>query len=258
MLTIFEQAALKAGRVILEIYAEGCAVDVKADATPVTEADIRAEEIILSILRPAFPDLPIIAEEEVAAGIVPDISGGRFLLIDPLDGTREFISRNGEFTVNIALIDEGVPVAGIVYAPVLATAYLGGPDGAVKLTLDSDQTVVARQAIRARPVATPPIAMASRSHQDPETAACLQQMQVEECRHIGSSLKFGLLAEGLADVYPRFGRTMEWDTAAGDAVLRAAGGATVLTDGTPLSYGKRRRPDMADFANPAFIAWGRR
>jgi 3'(2'), 5'-bisphosphate nucleotidase len=258
MLALFEQAALEAGRVILDIYARGCAVDTKADATPVTEADIRAEEIILSILAPALPDLPIIAEEQVAAGIVPDISGGRFLLIDPLDGTREFISRNGEFTVNIALIDNGVPVAGIVHAPVLATAYLGGPDGAVKLTLDADQKVVSRQAIRARAVSTPPIAMASRSHQDPETAACLQQMHVSECRHIGSSLKFGLLAEGLADVYPRFGRTMEWDTAAGDAVLRAAGGTTLFVDGTPLLYGKRRRPDMADFANPAFIAWGKR
>jgi len=258
MLTIFEQAALAAGRVILDIYASGCAVDLKPDATPVTEADIRAEEIILSILRPALPDLPIIAEEQVAAGIVPDISGGRFLLIDPLDGTREFISRNGEFTVNIALIEQGVPVAGIVYAPVLATAYLGGPDGATKLTLDADQRVTARQAISAKPVADPPIAMASRSHQDPETAAYLQQLCVSDCRHIGSSLKFGLLAEGLADVYPRFSRTMEWDTAAGDAVLRAAGGSTLLPDGTPLLYGKRRRANMADFANPAFIAWGKR
>jgi 3'(2'), 5'-bisphosphate nucleotidase len=118
--------------------------------------------------------------------------------------------------------------------------------------------VLARQPIRVRPVAEPPVAVSSRSHQDAETNAYLQQIQPTDCRCIGSSLKFGLLAEGLADVYPRFGRTMEWDTAAGDAVLRAAGGVTLTTDGASLTYGKRRRPDMADFANPAFISWGER
>lgn len=258
MLTIFEEAAHAAGRVILEVYARGCAVETKPDATPVTEADIRAEETILALLARHLPDIPVVAEEEVAAGRVPDVSGGRFLLIDPLDGTREFISRNGEFTVNIALIENGVPVAGVVHAPVLGLTYLGGAGGAEKLTLDEALRPVNRQAIAVRAVATPPVALASRSHQDPETAACLQQLGVRECRNIGSSLKFGLLAEGLADVYPRFGRTMEWDTAAGDAVLRAAGGVTLQIDATPLTYGKRQRPDMADFANPAFMAWGRR
>jgi 3'(2'), 5'-bisphosphate nucleotidase len=258
MLDIFEQAALAAGRVILDIYAHGCTVDIKPDASPVTEADIRAEEVILAILREQLPDIPVVAEEQVAAGIVPDISGGRFLLIDPLDGTREFISRNGEFTVNIALIENGVPVAGVVYAPALDVTYLGDDKGAWRLTVDQSQTVLARQPIRVRPVAAPPVAVSSRSHQDVETDAYLQQIQSTDSRCIGSSLKFGLLAEGLADVYPRFSRTMEWDTAAGDAVLRAAGGATVTTDGAPLTYGKRRRPDIADFANPAFISWGAR
>ncbi|TRL42116.1 3'(2'),5'-bisphosphate nucleotidase CysQ [Rhizobium straminoryzae] len=258
MLTIFEEAAHAAGRVILEVYARGCAVETKPDATPVTEADIRAEDTILALLSRDLPDIPVVAEEQVAAGRVPDVSGGRFLLIDPLDGTREFISRNGEFTVNIALVENGVPVAGVVHAPALGLTYLGDATGAYKLTQDDALRPLMRQPITVRPVATPPVALASRSHQDPETAACLQQLGVAECRNIGSSLKFGLLAEGLADVYPRFGRTMEWDTAAGDAVLRAAGGMTLEIDGTPLAYGKRQRPDMADFANPAFMAWGRR
>lgn len=258
MLEIFEQAALAAGRVILDIYARGCEVNTKPDASPVTEADIRAEETILAILRQHLSDIPVVAEEQVAAGVVPDISSGRFLLIDPLDGTREFISRNGEFTVNIALIENGVPVAGVVYAPVLDVAYLGNEKGAWKLTVDQDQTVMERQPIRVRPVAEPPIAVSSRSHQDAETDAYLQQVRPAACRCIGSSLKFGLLAEGLADVYPRFGRTMEWDTAAGDAVLRAAGGVTLTIDGQALTYGKQRRPDVADFANPAFISWGAR
>ncbi|WP_137129828.1 3'(2'),5'-bisphosphate nucleotidase CysQ [Rhizobium sp. FY34] len=258
MLDIFEQAALAAGRVILDIYARGCSVQTKPDDSPVTEADIRAEEVILAMLRDKLPDVPVVAEEQVAAGVVQDISAGRFLLIDPLDGTREFISRNGEFTVNIALIEDGVPVAGVVYAPVLDIAYLGSPDGAWKLSVDQKQRVLSRHRIKARPVTTPPVAMASRSHQDAQTAAYLLELGVSECRNIGSSLKFGLLAEGLADVYPRFGRTMEWDTAAGDAVLRAAGGMTLTTDGVPLTYGKQNRPDMADFANPAFISWGAR
>jgi 3'(2'), 5'-bisphosphate nucleotidase len=205
-----------------------------------------------------MPDIPVIAEEQMAAGIEPDISGGRFLLIDPLDGTREFINRNGEFTVNIALIEDGRPVAGIVYAPVVGVAYTGGPDGACKLTVDASQTVLSRQAIHVRPVATPPIAVASRSYLDAETKRYLDELDPCECCTVGSSLKFGLVAEGKADVYPRFGRTMEWDTAAGDAVLRAAGGSVLAGDGQPLTYGKRGRNDAADFANGAFFAWGGR
>jgi 3'(2'), 5'-bisphosphate nucleotidase len=258
MLAIFEDAALAAGRIILEIYARGCRVETKADLTPVTEADVEAEAAILRIVSTKLPGVPVIAEEQVAAGVETNISGGRFLLIDPLDGTREFISRNGEFTVNIALIEDGVPVAGIVYAPVLKVAYCGGPDGATKLILDDDQNVLQRLPITVRTALQPPVAVASRSHQDPDTAAFLEKLAPSGCRHIGSSLKFGLLAEGVADAYPRYSRTMEWDTAAGDAVLRAAGGMTVTEDGQPLLYGKRDQPGMADFANPAFFAWGKR
>lgn len=258
MLAIFEEAALAAGRVILDIYQRGFEVETKADQSPVTEADVRAEAVILAHLKAHIPDIPVIAEEQMAAGIEPDVSGGRFLLIDPLDGTREFINRNGEFTVNIALIENGRPVAGIVYAPVVGVAYTGGPDGAAKLTVDQGQNILSREPIRVRRVAQPPVAVASRSYLDAETKRYLDDLEPCECCTVGSSLKFGLVAEGKADVYPRFGRTMEWDTAAGDAVLRAAGGSVLAEDGLPLTYGKRGRKDVADFANGAFFAWGGR
>ncbi|MCO5732585.1 3'(2'),5'-bisphosphate nucleotidase CysQ [Rhizobium sp. SSA_523] len=258
MLEIFERAALAAGRAILEIYHRDFAVETKADQSPVTEADLCAEAIILRILQTEYPDLPAIAEEQMAAGCQPDISGGRFLLIDPLDGTREFIHRNGEFTVNIALIENNAPVAGIVYAPAIGVAYLGDQKGAWKLSVREDQTVVSRSRIQARCVASPPVAVASRSYLDAETSRYLEDLQPAECRTVGSSLKFGLVAEGLADVYPRFGRTMEWDTAAGDAVVRAAGGSVLAADGKPLTYGKCGRAEAADFANGAFFVWGSR
>ncbi|MDO1580869.1 3'(2'),5'-bisphosphate nucleotidase CysQ [Rhizobium oryzicola] len=258
MLDLFEKAALEAGRIIMDLYRRGCTIETKADDTPVTEADRLAEEAILSILLPHLGDIPVIAEEQAAAGIVPQTNGHPFLLIDPLDGTREFIKRNGEFTVNIALIEEGIPTAGVVYAPALGVAYLGDRQGALKLLIDEDHRITSGAAIHARSLLDPPVALASRSHGDAETTAFLDEIGVNDCRTIGSSLKFCLVAEGVADVYPRFGRTMEWDTAAGDAVLRAAGGSTVLPDGSPLTYGKRGRSDAIDFANPAFIAWGRR
>lgn len=258
ILTIFEDAALKAGQVILAIYSRGCPVAHKADASPVTEADLAAEEIILSVLAEHISDIPVIAEEQMSQGIQPDISGGRFILIDPLDGTREFVGRNGEFTVNIALIEDGVPVAGIVYAPVLGIAYLGADHSAEKLTVDATGAVTERRKIAARPIASPPVAMTSRSHLDDKCQPFLKELGVQECRTIGSSLKFGLLAEGLADLYPRYNRTMEWDTAAGDAVLRAAGGAVLTADGAPLTYGKTGRTGESDFANPGFFAWGKR
>ncbi|MFD1744806.1 3'(2'),5'-bisphosphate nucleotidase CysQ [Rhizobium helianthi] len=258
LLAVFEEAALQAGQIILTIYRRGCGVAHKSDESPVTEADITAEACILALLKDKLPDIPIIAEEQMSQGIRSDISGGRFILIDPLDGTREFISHNGEFTVNIALIDNGVPIAGIVYAPALGTAYLGGPQGAWKLTVDASGAVTERHPIHARAVAKPPVAMISRSHLDEKCQPYLKALGVTEYRQIGSSLKFGLLAEGLADLYLRYNRTMEWDTAAGDAVLRAAGGSVLTADGAPLTYGKINRSDDADFANPGFFAWGRR
>lgn len=256
LLSLFEEAALRAGRIILDIYERGCAVETKADASPVTEADIAAEAEILAVLTPILPNIPVIAEEQMSQGIQPDISGGRFLLIDPLDGTREFVSRNGEFTVNIALIENGVPVAGIVYAPVLGTAYVGGASGAWKLEVGLDDQIISRKQIHVRERQTPPVALASRSHKDAFTGPYLDSLGVTECRTVGSSLKFGVLAEGEADIYARYNRTMEWDTAAGDAVLRAAGGMTMTADGTPLRYGKTGQTNDADFANPGFFAWG--
>tara|TARA_R110002020_G_scaffold131474_2_gene293903 strand:+ start:4032 stop:4859 length:828 start_codon:yes stop_codon:yes gene_type:complete len=257
MLEIFEHAALAAGAAIMEVYRDGATVSTKADHSPVTEADERAEEIILTHLRQHCPDIAVVAEESVAAGRVPETSD-RFILVDPLDGTKEFIARRDEFTVNIALIEGGIPVAGIVYAPALGVAYVGDREGARRMTIGADFTVEDRQAIAAQPVADHPVAVASRSHNTPETDDFLASAKVSDICSIGSSLKFCLLAEGKADVYPRFGRTMEWDTAAGDAVLRGAGGSTVTLDGKPLAYGKREQLHDSDFANPHFIAWGRR
>jgi len=256
LLALFETAALRAGRIILDIYERGCGFETKDDSSPVTEADIAAEAEILAVLAPALVDIPVIAEEQMSQGIQPDISGGRFLLIDPLDGTREFISRNGEFTVNIALIEHGVPVAGIVYAPVLATAYVGGVSGAWKLAIGGNDEVIERRQIRVRSRQTPPVALTSRSHRDAFIGPYLDSLGVKDCRIVGSSLKFGVLAEGAADLYARYNRTMEWDTAAGDAVLRAAGGMTLTAEGTPLKYGKTGQSGDADFANPGFFAWG--
>lgn len=257
ILEIFGEAALAAGAAILEIYRTGPTVSTKADHSPVTEADERAEEIILAHLRRHCPGVAIVAEESVAAGCVPEPSE-RFILVDPLDGTKEFIARRDEFTVNVALVEGGIPTAGIVYAPACGLAYIGDSQGAYRLTIGADFVVEERQAIQARPVGDPPVAVASRSHNTPETSDFLRTAGITDFRLIGSSLKFCLLAEGKADVYPRFGRTMEWDTAAGDAVLRAAGGATVTPDGRPLVYGKRQQLSDSDFANPDFIAWGRR
>lgn len=256
MLAIFERAALAAGRAILEVYEKGATVTMKADASPVTEADERAEAAILAILAEALPDVPVVAEESVAAGRVPDVSKGVFILVDPLDGTKEFINRRPDFTVNIALVDNGVPVAGVVYAPASGTAYAGSSAGAQKFEVTADFTAADRKAIAVRRAPQAPVAVASRSHSSPETEAFLEEQGIRECTSIGSSLKFCLVAEGAADVYPRFGRTMEWDTAAGDAVLRAAGGRTLTPDGRPFLYGKRNQPADSDFANGFFVAWG--
>lgn len=256
MLAIFGKAALQAGAAILDIYHNGMDVSLKADASPVTQADEMAEEIIVSALTEAFPDIPVIAEEAVAAGHAPDIDS-RFFLVDPLDGTKEFINKSSDFTVNIALIDGGVPVAGVVYAPALGVAYAGEGDKAWKMAVSDEGQVTIRVPITSRTVVKPPVGLISRSHCDAKTHAFVAEHAVKDCRSIGSSLKFCMLAEGGADVYPRFTRTMEWDTAAGDAVLRAAGGRTLGLDGKPLLYGKRNQAHDSDFANPSFIAWGR-
>ena len=258
MLEIFEDVAISAGKAILEVYHAGPNVTLKQDASPVTEADERAEAIILEGLARAFPDIPVVAEESVAAGRIPDIQGGRFFLVDPLDGTKEFINKRDDFTVNIALIENGAPVAGIVYAPARGAAWAGQGGKVEKLLVDENFTVSSRRPIGCRTPAAELTAVASRSHNSPETEAFLAEKGIKSTKSVGSSLKFCLVAEGDADVYPRFGRTMEWDTAAGDAVLRAAGGMTLDLDGNPFRYGKTRQAGDTDFANGHFIAWGKR
>lgn len=255
IMTLFEDAALKAGRIILDIYRAGAEVRLKGDKSPVTEADEAAERLILDALARRLPDIPVVAEEEVAAGRIPDIGGGRFILVDPLDGTREFIGGHDDFTVNIALIDKGVPVVGVVHAPALGTLYAGGPDKAWKLEVNGDDHITARRTIAVRRKRAAPSALVSRSHNCDATEAYIRDSEITDLRAVGSSLKFCLVAEGVADIYPRFGPTMEWDTAAGDAVLRAAGGMVATEDGVPLTYGKHldgRRP----FENPPFLATG--
>jgi 3'(2'), 5'-bisphosphate nucleotidase len=237
----------RAGAVILEHYQGDVAVRAKADASPVTAADEAAEAVILARLAELTPDIPVIAEETVAAGHVPEIDDGPFWLVDPLDGTKEFLSRNGEFTVNIALIEGREPVLGVVLAPARACAWWGarGKGGMARDAEGRTRAIAVRRAPTAGPVA-----IASRSHRDPETQAFLDQAGVAQCISAGSSLKFCLVAEGKADLYPRFGRTMEWDVAAGHAVLAAAGGRVTTRDGAPFCY---RKPG---FENPPFIARG--
>ncbi|WEX75628.1 3'(2'),5'-bisphosphate nucleotidase CysQ [Sinorhizobium numidicum] len=252
---LLERIALDAGAAILEVYEAGANVCYKNDHSPVTEADERAEAIILERLSAAFPHIPVIAEEAVASGRIPDIGSSAFFLVDPLDGTKEFINRRNDFTVNIALIEGSVPIAGIVYAPAQRCAYVADKGRAEKLLFGDRAAIEDRQAIRVRtrgPVLT---AVASRSHNSAETEAFLVGHGVTDYTSVGSSLKFCMLAEGKADVYPRFGRTMEWDTAAGDAVLQAAGGSVVRLDGSRLLYGKRMQEGDSDFANPHFVAW---
>jgi 3'(2'), 5'-bisphosphate nucleotidase len=258
MLDILEKLAIAAGKEILAVYNAGPNVTLKNDASPVTEADERAEAIILAGLAEAFPDIPVVAEESVAAGRVPDVEGKSFFLVDPLDGTKEFINKRDDFTVNIALIAEGVPIAGIVYAPAKGAAWTGGNGRIEKILVDQNFAVTSRTEIGCRTPTGDLTAVASRSHNSPETEAFLKEKGITSTKSVGSSLKFCLVAEGEADVYPRFGRTMEWDTAAGDAVLRAAGGLTVDLDGKPFRYGKTKQAHDSDFANGHFIAWGKR
>jgi 3'(2'), 5'-bisphosphate nucleotidase len=256
VLPVLESLALAAGRKVMEAFHAGFTVGVKPDASPVTEADRASEELILAGLRAAFPQIPCVAEEEVSAGVLPARLGAVFFLVDPLDGTREFVARSGDFTVNIALVVEGSPAIGTVYAPASRRLFSGWPGSADSILADEDHGIAARRPIEVRKRADPLVIVASRSHRTPETDRFIAGFPAAETVAVGSSLKFCLIAAGEADLYPRFGRTMEWDTAAGDAVLRAAGGVTTTLDGRPLIYGKRNQPDEADFANPHFIARG--
>jgi len=243
--------SLDAGAKIMEIYNGYIDVRTKDNASPVTDDDEAAEKIILAGLSKAASEIPVVAEEGVAAGNIPDISGGVFFLVDPLDGTKEFISRNGEFTVNIALVDNGAPIAGVVYAPAIGKLYGGSSSGAFCQDIENGVASGDRQAISIRNAPEEGLTVvASRSHRSPETDEFISQYNVAELRSAGSSLKLCLVASGEADFYPRLGRTMEWDIAAGDAVLRAAGGTTTLLDGEPFTYAK------PEFENPYFVAKG--
>jgi 3'(2'), 5'-bisphosphate nucleotidase len=238
------QIARDAGAVIMAIYETDFTARGKADASPVTEADEKAEQVITAALKALTPNIPIVAEEAVSAGHVPQV-GDCFWLVDPLDGTKEFINRNGEFTVNIALIEQGKPTLGVVFAPALDRLFAGQAGSGAYV-----EDAQGRRPIRCR--ATPAeglTVVASRSHGD---AAALDQFlagrKVAALANAGSSLKLCLVAAGEADLYPRLGRTMEWDIAAGHAVLGAAGGKVETLAGAELGYGK------PGFDNPHFVA----
>jgi 3'(2'),5'-bisphosphate nucleotidase len=251
---IFAELALNAAVAVMRVYDTDSHARRKPDHSPVCDADEYAEAIILEGLASQLPQLPVLAEEAAAHGHKPPC-GGSFILVDPVDGTREFLNHNGEFTINIALILGGIPCAGVVYAPALNRLWMAGEKafscdvapGAPVPPMETRQAIHVRQ-----PPAAGWTALASRSHADAETDAFLATLPISERRCAGSSLKFCCIAEGEADVYPRFGNTMEWDTAAGDAILRAAGGVVLDIGGQPLRYGKAKD----QFKNGPFIAWG--
>ncbi|MFV0335253.1 MAG: 3'(2'),5'-bisphosphate nucleotidase CysQ [Tropicimonas sp.] len=245
--------AIEAGAVIMDIYRSGeMETEAKDDNSPVTAADRAADALISAGLRAAFPDVALVTEEQAASH---DQNVSTFLIVDPLDGTKEFVKRRGDFTVNIAYVEDGVPVRGIVYAPARGRLFMTTPDGtAVEETGDLAPAQQGPQAPIS--VASPDNGalrvVASKSHRTPETDDYIARYEVSDVVSAGSSLKFCLVATGEADLYPRLGRTMEWDTAAGDAVLRAAGGQVVQADTLkPLAYGK------GGFANPYFIAYAK-
>jgi 3'(2'), 5'-bisphosphate nucleotidase len=242
---LMNRAAIAAADVIMQVYGRGFVADEKSDGSPVTEADERAEAVILSML--ARTQIPVLAEESVAAGRIPEL-GSLYFVVDPLDGTKEFIKRNGEFTVNIALCEDNRPVRGVVLAPATGDIYWGDPDGAWAGKVE-DGEIVDAQPLAVR-MGGPIRIVASRSHGHAALAEFCATLKVEEDVSVGSSLKFCLLAKGAAQLYPRFTPTSEWDTAAGQAVLEAAGGVVLGLDGVPLTCG---HPDRK-FLNPFFVA----
>jgi 3'(2'), 5'-bisphosphate nucleotidase len=250
--------ALAAGKVQIAYQAAGPTAITKADGSPVTAADHESETIILAALRRLAPDVPVVSEEEAAAGHAPEV-GARFFLVDPLDGTKPYLRREPHFTVNIGLIENGVPVFGLIYAPALQELYVTtAPGQAVMARLPPSSSPLRLDECGLIPLKSREpdpaglSALVSALHLDRATEGFLAGRRIHERRAISSSLKFALLARGDADVYPRSGPTSEWDTAAGHALLLAAGGAVTTFNGdAPLSYGKPR------FRNSGFIAWGR-
>ena len=249
-------AAIEAGAIILKVRAGGLSVEKKADHSPVTEADRAAEAAIGARLAVVAPGIPVIAEEAVYEGRIPE-TGSVFFLVDPLDGTREFAKGGNDFTVNIGLVRDGAPVLGVIYLPAAGKLFAGVVgEGAWRAEV-VDSVVGERRPMHVRAAPDGPIdIVASRSHRTPETDACIARYRVGQLIHRGSSLKFCAVAEGKADLYPRMGTTMQWDTAAGDAILRAAGGKVVTLEGSPLTYGPKSAPGSDAFRNPWFIATG--
>lgn len=245
------ETAREAGVLVMHHYAGDVERRHKADKSPVTVADEEAEQLILRRLSEFAHEIPVIAEESAAAGKLADVSKGVFFLVDPLDGTKEFLNRNGEFTVNIALIEHGTPTAGVVFAPAMERMFWGHDSEAY------EERTATKHVRRISTRETPKdgmVAIASRSHRDRFTDEFLALYPIKELVAAGSSMKFCVIAAGEADLYPRHGPTMEWDTAAGDAVLRAAGGRVTRLDGkTALTYGNAAE----NFLNQSFIAWGR-
>ena len=242
--------AIQGGEIIMEIYRrDDLAIRKKADSSPVTEADEAADRLIAAGLRAGFPDLPLVTEEQSATH---DLSVGTFLIVDPLDGTKEFVQRRGDFTVNIALVEDGSPTLGIVYAPAKRRLFMTLPaGGAIEETgaLDADGPDDVRPIKVAEPDNAALRVVASKSHRDQATDDYISKYEVADLVSAGSSLKFCLVATGEADFYPRLGPTMEWDTAAGHAVLAAAGGRVIRKDThEPLAYGK------PSYRNPFFLA----
>lgn len=258
LLTALCRLAAEAGVLIMRHYEARVPGRTKRDDSPVTDADEEAEALILAGLAALAPDIPVISEEAAAAGTLPDISDD-FFLVDPLDGTKEFLARNGEFTVNIALIKARQPVMGVVYAPAFARLFAGDDDGAFELQWDiardpAELDLGEAKRIQIHDDPARMVAVWSRSHDSYKSGEYKDMYNITAVRTIGSSLKFCVIAAGEADIYPRHGSTSEWDTAAGHAVLNAAGGSVRDLHGRPLTYGNAK----AKFLNPSFVARGRK
>ena len=240
--------ARAAGQAIMRVYATEFTVEKKEDKSPVTEADYAAHQVIVADLKRITPDLPVLSEESADILFAERRRWDSYWLVDPLDGTKEFINKNGDFTVNIALIQNGMPVVGVVYVPVTGMSYYGSVGvGAFKRDQDGQASPIkVRKLVEGRPVKV----VASRSHRGELLDGYLAKLGPHETVSRGSSLKFCLVAEGLADVYPRLGPTSEWDTGAGHAVLLAAGGQVIGMDGKPLPYNSKE-----SLLNPHFIAY---
>jgi 3'(2'), 5'-bisphosphate nucleotidase len=249
-------AAIEAGRVILEVRARGLAVETKADQSPVTDADRHAEAIIADRMKAVAPGVPMIGEEAVYEGRIP-ATADTFFLVDPLDGTREFVKGGNDFTVNIGLVHGRAPVLGVIYLPASGLLFGATVEGGAWRSSVTDGVVGVRRPIHTRTAGDGPLdIVASRSHRTPETDEFISRYSVGKLVNRGSSLKFCVVAEGKADLYPRMGTTMQWDTAAGDAILRAAGGRVVTLAGEPLTYGPTAAEGPDAFRNPWFIATG--